>query len=78
MLLVMERFKNLTNGKMLWLPCYLCVTDSDIFSYRDVPPFGRETIRKFSNNVSAMKRFAARDFEDLLQVCYSNLFNIMF
>ena len=55
---------------------YLFITDS-IFSYRDVPPFGRDTIRKFSNNVSGLKRLAARDFEDLLQVCYLKLFDIL-
>lgn len=37
-------------------------------SYREVPTFGRDTIRKFSSNCSGMKRLAARDFEDLLQV----------
>jgi len=44
---------------------------SNIFStrYRQVPTFGRDTIRKFSNNVSGMKNLAGRDFEDLLQVC---------
>jgi len=36
--------------------------------YRNVPSFGRSTIRKFHNNASAMKKLAARDFEDLLQV----------
>jgi hypothetical protein len=36
--------------------------------YRAVPTFGRSTIRRFSNNASAMKKLAARDFEDLLQV----------
>ena len=36
--------------------------------YRHVPPFGCSTIRKFHNNASAMKKLAARDFEDLLQV----------
>lgn len=30
--------------------------------------FGRATIRKFHNNVSEMKRLAARDFEDILIV----------
>jgi hypothetical protein len=35
--------------------------------FRMVPTFGRDTIRKFSNNVSAMKKLAARDFEDMLQ-----------
>lgn len=33
-----------------------------------MPTFGRETIRRFSNNTSEMKKLAARDFEDLLQV----------
>jgi hypothetical protein len=36
--------------------------------YRMVPTFGRGTIRRFSNNVSEMKKLAARDFEDILQV----------
>ncbi|KIJ11124.1 hypothetical protein PAXINDRAFT_15944 [Paxillus involutus ATCC 200175] len=35
--------------------------------YRKVPTFGRGTIRRFHKNASAMKRLAARDFEDLLQ-----------
>ena len=36
--------------------------------YRDIPMFGCRTIRKFNNNVSAMKKLAAQDFKDLLQV----------
>jgi hypothetical protein len=36
--------------------------------YRRVPTFRRGTIRCFHKNASAMKRLAARDFEDLLQV----------
>jgi hypothetical protein len=36
--------------------------------YRGVPTFGRGTIRRFHHNASAMKKLAARDFEDLLQV----------
>jgi hypothetical protein len=36
--------------------------------YRQVPPFGRGTIRRFTGNPSAMRKLAARDFEDLLQV----------
>jgi hypothetical protein len=36
--------------------------------FRQISPFGRDTIRKFTNNVSGMKKLAARDFEDLLQV----------
>ncbi|KAG2337819.1 hypothetical protein BDR05DRAFT_952336 [Suillus weaverae] len=35
--------------------------------YCAMPTFGRGTIRKFNSNVLAMKRLAARDFEDLLQ-----------
>ena len=35
--------------------------------YRKIPTFG-SAIRKFHHNVSGMKRLAARDFEDLLQV----------
>ncbi|KAJ7330330.1 hypothetical protein DFH08DRAFT_926009 [Mycena albidolilacea] len=35
--------------------------------YRQVPTFGQATIRRFTNNASAMKKMAARNFEDLLQ-----------
>ncbi|KAJ6540207.1 hypothetical protein DFH09DRAFT_929737 [Mycena vulgaris] len=35
--------------------------------YRQVPTFGQATIRRFTNNASAMKKLAARNFEDLLQ-----------
>ncbi|KJA20606.1 hypothetical protein HYPSUDRAFT_141916, partial [Hypholoma sublateritium FD-334 SS-4] len=35
--------------------------------YRQVPTFGRSTIRKFSQNASSMKKMAARNYEDLLQ-----------
>jgi hypothetical protein len=38
-------------------------------SYRQITTYGRDTIRKFDANVSAMKKLAARDWEDLLQVC---------
>jgi hypothetical protein len=41
-------------------------------------------IRKFSGNVSGLVKLAARDFEDLLQVCldlqvdcYSNIFEVL-
>ena len=42
--------------------------ESHIFRYRDVPSFGRDTIRKFSDNAHEMKRIAGRDYEDLLVV----------
>ena len=44
--------------------------------YRDIPTFGRDTIRKFVKNVSGMSKLAARDFEDLLQVYH--LFSFAF
>lgn len=34
-----------------------------------MPTFGRDTIRRFSTNSSEMKKMAAHNFEDLLQVC---------
>jgi hypothetical protein len=37
--------------------------------YRQILPFGKGTIRRFTGNPSAMRKLAARDFEDLLQVC---------
>lgn len=33
-----------------------------------MPSFGRDTIRRFTTNVSELKKLAARDFENLLQV----------
>jgi len=41
---------------------------SSALSFRQVPSFGRDTIRRFSSNVSELKKLAAHDFEDLLQV----------
>ena len=37
-------------------------------SYRQVPSFGRDAIRRFRLNCSELKNMAARDFENLLQV----------
>ena len=39
--------------------------------FRQVPSFGRDTIRRFQKNVSGLKRLVARDFEDILQVSIS-------
>jgi hypothetical protein len=39
-------------------------------SFRQIPTFGSSTIRRFANNVCGMKKLAARDFEDILQVWY--------
>ncbi|RPD63598.1 hypothetical protein L227DRAFT_584613 [Lentinus tigrinus ALCF2SS1-6] len=35
-----------------------------------MPTFGRDTIRRFGSNISAMKKLAARDFENILQCAY--------
>ncbi|KAF7965535.1 hypothetical protein HWV62_43046 [Athelia sp. TMB] len=37
--------------------------------FRLIPTFGRDTIRRFVNDVSELKQLAARDYEDLLQCC---------
>lgn len=52
-------------AKRLWW-----LTTRFLNRYRQMPLFSQATIRKFSNNVSEMKKLAARDFEDLLQVKY--------
>ena len=46
----------------------LCLTSWALTSYRQISTFGHGTIRKFAANSSEMKKLAARDFEDLLQV----------
>jgi hypothetical protein len=43
-----------------------------------MPTFGRDTIRYFKNDVSDMKSFAARNFEDLLQVSITAIIWIQF
>ncbi|TCD63562.1 hypothetical protein EIP91_005233 [Steccherinum ochraceum] len=35
--------------------------------YRQIPPFGRSTIQKFSNDTSGMKKLAGRDWEQMLK-----------
>ncbi|THU90778.1 hypothetical protein K435DRAFT_675497 [Dendrothele bispora CBS 962.96] len=46
--------------------------------YRSMPTFGRDTIRKVGNNVSGLKRLAARDYEDLLQVRWGCIISLIF
>jgi hypothetical protein len=48
--------------------CFHACAHPDQSSYRQIPTFGRDTIRRFSSNVSELKKMAARDFEDILQV----------
>ena len=53
------------------------ITFDVAISFRKVSSFGRSTIRNFSNNISEMKKFTARDFEDVLQCaepCFEGLF----
>ncbi|KAG2029658.1 hypothetical protein BDR03DRAFT_936805 [Suillus americanus] len=45
--------------------------------YRQVPPFGPATIRRFSSNTSELSNMAARNFEDLLQ-CSIPVFDGLF
>lgn len=53
-----------------WVDLQLRVLDHILMvvRYRNIPCFGHSTICRFSNDVSAMKKLAAHDFEDLLQV----------
>lgn len=46
-----------------------CIRSCHPNRFRQIPTFGRYTIRRFHNNVSDMKKLAARDFEDILQAC---------
>jgi hypothetical protein len=53
-----------TSSLLLAIENYFPVTTR----FRAVPTFGSSTIRRFATNASEMKKLAARDFEDLLQV----------
>ena len=44
------------------------LSDSLWFRFQQVPTFGQDTIWKFSGNVSALKKLAGQDFEDIMQV----------
>jgi hypothetical protein len=46
---------------------YLTAADK-LLRFRQIPTFGRGTIRRFATNASEMKKLAARNYEDLLQV----------
>lgn len=53
--------------------CYLCLIPlflTRCIRYRLVATFGKTTIRRFSADASEMHQIGARDFEDLLQVCW--------
>jgi len=52
---------------------HIWLTTKYLNRYRQTPPFS-QVIRRFTNNVSEMKKLAVRDFEDLLQVKYYHFF----
>ncbi|KAG8707451.1 hypothetical protein FRC08_000488 [Ceratobasidium sp. 394] len=45
------------------------ITTFDSRSFREIATYPPDTIRKFQHNVSEVKKFAARDYEDVLQCC---------
>ena len=56
--------KHSTSGHPLLYPMHAHVGSR----YRLITPFGKDTIRRFANNASQMKKLAGYHFEDLLQV----------
>lgn len=53
-----------------------CVMPDKLFiSFRGIPPFGGDTVRVFRRNMSELKGFAARDYEDVLQVRTTQFIN---
>ena len=73
----MRQVVGLTTWWSSWIEGKPCSSSKDteahegdlIGRYRQISTFGNGTIRTFSANSSEMKKLAARDFEDLLQVC---------
>lgn len=66
-----QLYKNSTSGQS-------CVKFLNFYSeripfcrYRHIETFGRGTIRRFDKNTSALKKLAARNYEDCLQVSFS-------
>ena len=41
----------------------------NLYRFHSVPTFTRDTIRRLPGNVSELSQLAARDYEDILQVC---------
>ena len=67
---LIDWFWNLTGGMLKCYPATLDALTSvhSQLRYHQIPTFGHGTIRRFPSNVSEMKKLAARDFEDILQV----------
>jgi hypothetical protein len=64
----MSLWLNWIDGKYIFLAIVSLTEWCLCCSYREISTFGHGTIRKFATNSSEMKKLAARDFEDLLQV----------
>jgi hypothetical protein len=47
-----------------------CPLSHNPYSFRMIPTFGRDTIRRFTSNTSELKKMAARNYEDFLQVSH--------
>lgn len=63
-------FMSLTNGtSLLLLVVIFWCFDNKFCRFREVPTFGRDTIRRFTRNSSELKKMAAWNYEDFLQVC---------
>jgi hypothetical protein len=56
-------------SKVRLLEFHIGVSILNFNRFRLVPTFGRDTIRRFSTNTSQLRRMAARNYEDFLQVC---------
>jgi hypothetical protein len=54
--------------RFVWFTLHLHFLMIALSRYRQISTFGRDSIRRFSNNVSGLKRLGARDYENLLQV----------
>ncbi|KAF9541101.1 hypothetical protein CPC08DRAFT_730863 [Agrocybe pediades] len=65
------------NYYKLFAPDLMHEFELGVWKYRQTPTFGRDTIRRFSTNVSGLKKLAARDFEDILQ-CSLPVFDGLF
>jgi hypothetical protein len=50
---------------------------SQLISMRETPLFGLDTIRRFSDDVSELRKMAARDYEDILQACSISLHELL-
>ena len=64
----LETITDFRNGQTVNTEWLYIFPDSPSTRYRQVPTFRKDTIRRFQENSSELKKMTARDFEDLLQV----------